>query len=164
MPNDAPIEYRGRPIRKVTVAVTNAGDGLSKALKVDPRNIEPGQDIYVVLRTHLAKDAFVFVTGTDGQEGSEVDLVYTLSAGDATIVDGDLVRDLVDQQAERVKLAEEAEKGIQRLPDGSSLTKEQQLGLRGDHALGLHAEGLVTGCALCEEEKAAEDAERDGSA
>lgn len=159
MSNDAPIEYRGRPIRKVTVAVTNAGDGLSKALKVDPRNMEPGEDIYVVLRTRLAKDNYVFVQGRDGEDGSEVDLVYTLSAGDATIVDGDLVKQLVDDQAERIQLAYEEEHGIQRLPDGSTLSKQDVLSLRGDHAIGHHAEGLVEGCPLCEQESAADAAE-----
>lgn len=154
MPNDAPREYRGKPIRKVTVAVTNAGDGLSKALKVDPRNIEPGEDIYVVLRTRLAKDGYVFVDVEEGQW----DLVYSLSAGDATIVDADLVKQLVDDQAERIQLAYENEHGIQRLPDGTTLSKQDVLSLRGDHAMGHHAEGLVQGCPLCEQESDAEAA------
>lgn len=80
------------------IRITNAGDGLSKALQVDPKLIHHGEEVYVVLRTECANVAFPPIKDTDG-----VMRMHTLRAGTATIVEADLVREVLDAQEERIK-------------------------------------------------------------
>ena len=101
--------FDGREVIKSTVAVTNAGDGLSKALAVDPAALDLGDKVYVVLECEVSKVTFVPVPDT-----SKLQRVHTLKAGGATLVDEDLVREQLDTQAQRI----EESQGIQRLPMG----------------------------------------------
>lgn len=109
------------------VAIRGAGDGLSKALKIDPVALHRGQEVCVVLRTVVGPVGFDPVKGVEGV----VIRVHDLITQVATIVDGALVDDVLSAQeaklaAEeaRVKAEKEAAKGIQKFPgmgtDGSA--------------------------------------------
>jgi hypothetical protein len=96
-----------REVIKSTIAVTNAGDGLSKAMGVEPQAMDLGDKVYVVLECEVAK-----VTFTEVDDTSKLARNHTLKAGDATIVDEDLVREHLDEQSRRIEEAS----GVHRLP------------------------------------------------
>lgn len=96
-----------REVIKATIAVTNAGDGLSKAMAVDPSAMDLGDKVYVVLECEVSK-----VTFTEVDDTSKLARNHSLKAGDATIVDEDLVREHLDAMAERIERAQ----GVHRLP------------------------------------------------
>lgn len=109
MPNEKPAlgRFDGREVIKSTIAVTNAGDGLSKAMAVDPAKMDLHEKVYVVLECEVAK-----VTFTEVDDTNKVARNHTLKAGDATIVDEDLVREHLDAMAKRIEEAQ----GVHRLP------------------------------------------------
>lgn len=120
-------EFEGDKVVGTTVAIRGAGDGLSKALKIEPVALHRGKRVCVILETLVGPIGFVPVPGVDGVVTRKHDLLTEV----ATIVDYDLVADLLTAQRaklvaeeERVKLEKEAAKGVQRLPgttaDGSA--------------------------------------------
>lgn len=113
-----------KPVLSTGIRITNAGDGLSKALQVDPKVMHHNEKIYVVLETEVTNVAFPPVKNTDG-----VQRLHTLRAGRSTVVDADLVREVLDAQEERIKGFSEPE-----LPYGSDETKPD-----GDGGPGLKA-------------------------
>lgn len=91
-------EFDGRPVRSTGIRITNAGDGLSKALAVDPKVMYHRDQVYVVLETEVTNVAFPpFNTDDDG-----VIRLHTLKAGRATIVDAELVSDVLEAQQRRL--------------------------------------------------------------
>lgn len=135
--------FSGRNVIKTAVAITNAGDGLSQAMKIEPELLELGEKRYVVLECEVAKIRFEEVAGTEA-----LARVHVLRAGTATLIDGEVVREAIDVQREKIDRAREAEAGVQRLPTDHEL--------RGAHVLGEHTDGLVDECPLCQEERGAE--------
>lgn len=88
------------------VAITNAGDGLSEAMLVDPNELELGSTVYVVLECTTTRVQYEPVKDTDTLIRKHV-----LRAGTATLVDGTLVHDVLEAQ----RLAIEKAKGVTRL-------------------------------------------------
>lgn len=107
-------KFDGREVLKTSIAVTNAGDGLSAALKVDPKLLHLDATVYVVLQCEVAKVRF---EGLGVKDSDGLCRVHTLRAGAATLVDRDLVVEQLETQAERIKLAKEEEAGVRRLMD-----------------------------------------------
>lgn len=104
--------FDGRAVIRTQIAVTNAGDGLSNALKIEPREFRHGEVVYVVLECEVSKVGFVPVAA----DVEELSRVHTFKAQGATIVDAAVVRAHLDEQAERIRLAHEQSQGIVRLP------------------------------------------------
>lgn len=102
--------FDDREVVKATIAVTNAGDGLSDALAVDPREFHHGETVFVVLETSVAKVNMV-PEDSKALAGALI-RQHTLKAGRATIISGDVVRDMLDEQQARI----ERHKGIMQLP------------------------------------------------
>ncbi len=113
-------EYRGRPVVRSTVKITNAGDGLSKAMKIEPRVFDSGDEVVVVLRGTVLDHTHKPGTdgGKDGVDSDEYSLVQTIRAHTATFLDAEVADAALDDMADRIRQAEEEEKGIMRLPDG----------------------------------------------
>lgn len=105
--------FDGHPVLRSTIAVTNAGDGLSNALKIDPCEFAHGQKVYVVLECEVSKIAFVPIPDTDA-----LSRVHTFRAEGATIVDADAVKRQLDEQADRILKAREEAEGLERIPFG----------------------------------------------
>lgn len=109
-------DFEGRHVGLSRVAITNAGDGLSKALAIDPMELSLGDMVYVVLETEVSKIRF-----DESKDGDDLTRVHVLKAGTATLVDEDLVRDHLDRQAQRIEQAQ----GVHRLPlDGEDGIEE----------------------------------------
>lgn len=145
-------DYMGRPVVRSTISIRNAGDGLSEGLAIDPQVLEPGAKVYVVLEcvVHAHDHDRLLDKGND--TGLMV-LDQVLKAGTGTLIDADVVREAIAEQAERITRAKEAAAGLARLPYPDELQKQ--------HDEGTHAEGLVDGCPACDAEViAAADEER----
>lgn len=138
--------FDGLDVLRTTISVTNAGDGLSDSMKVDPQEFHHGDRVYVVLECEVAKVRFDPVKDTDA-----LTRVHVLRAGNATIVEADLVKPMVDAMADRIQRAKEDEAGIARLFDDEKQMQE--------HAAGEHADALVPGCGACDEEVRRAEAE-----
>lgn len=98
--------FEGRDVVGMKVAITNAGDGLSEAMLVDPIELHVGDKVFVVLEGEVTKVAHTVVKDTD-----VLNRVQTIRAGVATLVDEKLVKEVLDAQ----RLALEKAKGVERL-------------------------------------------------
>lgn len=92
-------EFEGHEVLSATIAITNAGDGLSKAMEVDPIEFEHGERVYVVLECEVAKIRFDPIPDTE----KGLQRVHVLRAGDATIVEADLVKNYLSAQRKRIE-------------------------------------------------------------
>jgi hypothetical protein len=110
--------FEGRDVLQTSIKVTNAGDGLSDAMAVDPDEYHLGDTVHVVLECIVGRVDYVQINGVDALRR-----VHTLKAGTATVVDAELVKDVLDAQ----RLAIEKAKGVARLPfvgDGEEPTDD----------------------------------------
>ena len=145
-------KFEGRDVHSATVSITNAGDGLSKAMKVDATELHHEQTVHVVLECVVAKVRFDNVPDTDGLQR-----VHVLKAGRATLVDGDMVQAALDAQQARIDEA----LGNMHL---GLLTDEQIDGLITAHTDGLHDGITEDGCPACAERDALQKAEDEATA
>lgn len=103
--------FDGRDVITSSVAIRNAGDGLSAAMSIEHTELHHGQIVHVVLECEVKDVQFPVIKDTDSLNRKHV-----LRAGMATIVDKALVEDVM--KAQRKKLDEA--KGVQSLPlDGT---------------------------------------------
>lgn len=104
--------FEGRDTLTTKIKITNAGDGLSQALAIEPEELGMDDTVYVVLECTVDAVTFERVKDTNA-----LSRVQKLRAGTATLVDKALVHDVLE--AQRVKL--EQARGIERLDfdDGS---------------------------------------------
>jgi hypothetical protein len=102
--------FEGQDVVGSRIKVTNAGDGLSESLAVEPAAFGLGSKLYVVLECEVAKVQHVPVKDTDTLVRE-----HTFKALGATLADADLVAELVEQQKEIIRLRKEEAAGIQRL-------------------------------------------------
>lgn len=162
-PTDHLADFDGRQVIRTSIAVSNAGDGLSEALRIDPREFHHGEIVHVVLECTVDQVRFVPVDPKD--PSGPLVRSHRLKAGTATVVDADLVREQIDRQRLRIEKAREAAAGVQRIPgtepDGWWGDDETEA-LLAEHLDGQHATGLRDGCPSCAEEIAAEEAEANG--
>lgn len=115
-------DFEGLQVARTSIALTNAGDGLSEAMKVEPAEYHVGDKAFLVIEAECTK--VTFLPCDRNEPGHDQNRLHTFRAGTATIADGELIADLVAAQAEKNMRAREEEAGIQRLPvgDDSDLT------------------------------------------
>ena len=94
-------DFEGKPVLVTSVAVTNAGDGLSAALGVDPQILHQGDRGAILLEFEVSKVRFEPVKDTNG-----LNRVHILKASTGTLLDLDEVRDKLDAQRRRIEEAE----------------------------------------------------------
>lgn len=98
--------FEGLDVVQSSIKVTNAGDGLSPSMALDPVLLHIGDEVTVVLRTTVTSISAKGVKDTDVLER-----VHTLKAKSGAIIDDTLVAKLFDEQQRRL----EAAAGVQRL-------------------------------------------------
>lgn len=103
-----------------TIAVTNAGDGLSQAMEIEGRIIHRNERVYVLLECDCSNVQFP----SSKEDPNKLLRKQVLSAGVATIVDAAFALPTIDKQREKNRLADEAKKGITRLPMSSGEESE----------------------------------------
>src|SRR5262245_20036556 len=90
-------DVEGKPVHMATIKIVGAGDGLSKALAIDPEEYHQGDRAYVVLECTMLRLGFEPVSPAL-PSGPQV-RVHTFKAGTAAIVERSLVGKIIDEQA-----------------------------------------------------------------
>jgi hypothetical protein len=112
MPTELP-DFEGLPCVVSSVALRNAGDGLSAAMKVEPVVLHKG-DVVDVLTRCVVIDVQHPPVDRDKPEGPCA-RKHILRAGTSTIIDLDVANEAIKDQAEKIRLWEEEQAGIQAL-------------------------------------------------
>lgn len=103
--------HEGKPVQATTVKITNAGDGLSKSLKVEPVELHHGQVVMVALECEVGDIAYSPIKDTNG-----LLRVHQLKTLSATLVDEETVAKAIQTNKERI----EAAAGITHLDFGAA--------------------------------------------
>lgn len=99
-------KFEGREVIGTKIALTNAGDGLSQAMAIEPVELRSGTKVFLLMEAEVGKITF------DPVKDSDVFVrVQQLKAGTATLVDKEFAGNLLEEQRARI----EAAKGVQRL-------------------------------------------------
>ncbi len=106
--------FEGHDVRRSTVKITKAGDGLSEALKIDPEAHHLGDEVYFVLRGIVTQVNHIPVSPVD----DDLARVHTVTTQEITRVESDDVESFLAEAADRIKRAKEEAEGIQRLDVG----------------------------------------------
>lgn len=141
--------YKGMDVLRTTIIVTNAGDGLSQAMGIDPVELEIGSRHVLVLDVEVVEHKHRPIKDVDALELRQV-----LRASTATLAAGDDVRAMLEAQADRILRAQEAAAGVSRLEfveDGDE-DDEAEVLVR-QHNVGAHLTPLAE-CPLCTPEPA----------
>lgn len=149
--------FEGLPVVEAGIEIPGAAGGLREAMKIDPATFHKGEEAFVVLACRVGKVRFdpIDADYLDGPQRR----VHVFVVTNATMVNGDIVRAQLNDQAERIRLAKEAAQGVTRLPYTDDEFVHAQA-----HAAGEHASGLVDPCPVCQTEKAAVEAEAEADA
>lgn len=107
-------DFEGLPVVRTSIALTNAGDGLSESMKVAPAEFHVGDEAILVIRGACTKVTFRPIDKDDPTGDQE--RVHTFKAGTATLGDPDQLSGQLNMQAEKNLRAREEEAGINRLP------------------------------------------------
>lgn len=97
MTTKATDQYQGVDVLGDAVKITNTGDGLSKAVAVDPHPFVIGETVHVVIECKIAGVGFSAIKDVNGYLRTHV-----LKGGAATIVEEELVSELLQQQKARI--------------------------------------------------------------
>lgn len=100
-------QFEGATVVRSTIALRNAGDGLSEALQVDPALLHIGDTVYVVMETRVSSIEFPELSP---DTPNLVERKAVLRAGTALLADDDLVGGMIDKQKERVQARRAADR------------------------------------------------------
>lgn len=93
-------EFENQKVIGTTIAIKRAGDGLSKALDVEPQLMHSGDTVFVVLECVVGQVSFVPVKDT-----SEVERLHVLKAGRASFADRKSVVNMLEDTATKIQAA-----------------------------------------------------------
>ena len=99
----------GYPVDKTAVKVLRLGDGLSKAVDVEPHMAKAGDIVYFAIRAIKVSDEFDYKFDDEG-ELDEVTLVQVFNAQSATFVDESAVISAIARTEAAVRAAEALKK------------------------------------------------------
>lgn len=100
--------FENHEVVGTSIKVTNAGDGLSQALKVEPIEYDRGETVYVLLETTAEK--ITFVASKDDNE--KLIREHVLKASRGTVVDPGKARPIMKATQKKIDEAE----GLAQLP------------------------------------------------
>lgn len=149
--------FEGLPVTRVGIEVPDVAGGLREAIEVDNRWFPQGDRKAIVLDSTNFKVRHDPVY-KDRPRGPQRRVEIWKTVG-GTIIDRDLVAAPLDAQQARVNEAREESERLKREKDGTPhMTDDEKFRLAEAHAKGEHGE-LVEGCEVCDDERAAVDAE-----
>jgi hypothetical protein len=107
--------FGGRPVTQTGLEIANAAGGLQKALAVEPREFDHGDEAFVVLKVDCRKVRFDEVDPDD--EAAGLRRVHVFHADEAAFMDGDVVQKVLAEQKERIEKAIREAQGTLTLTD-----------------------------------------------
>jgi len=96
--------YEGRDVVQATIKVTNAGDGLSEAMSIEPIEMRHGETRYLLIEAEVTRVQYDELKDTD-----VLKRVHTLKAGTATLVDPEFAVELIEKQRKAIQSAKGVE-------------------------------------------------------
>lgn len=143
--------YGSRDIIGTALSLRKAGDGLSGVMKAEPRLIEPGERVWIVVEAVCVGVRFDAEDRANPEEGG-VQRVHILDAEESAFIEEGVVMEALETSREIVRRYEEHAAGIARLPYGN------EENARSEHTLDGH-EGKFEDCQICADQMAkAQDA------
>lgn len=106
----SPSQFDRLAVLGAAMKLTNAGDGLSKALELDPTELHIGDRVFMVIEGLVTDTGFKSVRLEGNLAG--VKRIHTVAAQNIALVDHGLVSDILDDQQRR----RDERQGIQRIP------------------------------------------------
>jgi hypothetical protein len=97
--------YRGREVTGFGVKLTNAGDGLSQAMKIKPKDLQFGDRVMIVVEAVVAKDEHV--PAINGDYFGPLKLNFSLKAEAAFFLDDKRVESQMEKH--KAQLSRERE-------------------------------------------------------
>jgi hypothetical protein len=96
--------FEDHAVRGASLRITNTGDGLSEAFKISPHALDLGSELYLIVRGFVTQINHV-------DKGGGLIRVHTVRAEEAIEVDGDQVKTLMVDAADRLERARAAAAG-----------------------------------------------------
>lgn len=103
--------FEGMPVVRSAVRITRAGDGLSEALRLDPRALHRGDEVFFVLKGEVDQVNFRPVSR---EEDDVLSRVHTVRASEIALVSREDVEHLL--QSERLRLKHLEDEAALRAP------------------------------------------------
>lgn len=79
-------KFEGREVIGTAISVTNAGDGLSANMAIEPQEMQLDEEVIVIMRTKVSK-----IQHTEVKDTTSLIRTHVLKAGNAIIADAELV-------------------------------------------------------------------------
>ena len=96
--------FEGRDVVLATIKVTNAGDGLSDAMSIEPVEMHHGEKRYLLIEAEVTRVHYDELKDTD-----VLKRVHTLKAGTATLVSAEFAVGLIEAQRKAILSAKGVE-------------------------------------------------------
>lgn len=112
-------DFEGTEVTRAAVKITNAGDGLSDALAVQPKALHLDDEIFYVLRGTCTKV---------GHEPDKHDLlvrVHTIKAGAITEVDREVAEKMLQAAAEELQRRKDEVEGQLRMDEEAAAQERE---------------------------------------
>jgi hypothetical protein len=90
-------QFEGEEVAKAAVRITNAGDGLSEALKVQPKALNMHDEVYYILRGEVSQ------VNHKTDKDDLLTRLHTIKASEITEVDPELAQKLLTEAAAELK-------------------------------------------------------------
>lgn len=110
--------FEDEQVQQVQVRITNAGDGLSEALKIDPKILHLGDEFFCVLRGEVTQ------INHKQDDNDIVTRVHTVKASAITEVDGEMAKRILTAAADNLARAKAAREGQMMLEAAEELERE----------------------------------------
>lgn len=105
--------FEGLPVVRSAVRITRAGDGLSEALKLDPRALHRGEEVFFVLKGTV--DQVNFRPVSQEEDGLLI-RVHTVRASEIALVDAGQVEHFLQSERLRIKRLQDEAAAREPLP------------------------------------------------
>lgn len=107
-------DFDGLPVRQTSLALRGAGDGLSEAMKTDPREFHHGETFFILYEAVVEKVRYDQIDKEDPELG--LSRVHMAKAMTATLVDEAFAGESIRAQKILNEKAKDEEAGAKRLP------------------------------------------------
>jgi hypothetical protein len=112
--------FESNNVANAKVRITRAGDGLSEALKVEPRAIQLGESVYYVLSGECVQVNHV-------EKDEVLTRVHTIAAERITEIDGETAMKMLTTAAEELERKKATMDGQMALDDEQAARDREQL-------------------------------------